>query len=64
VNLRYIISTFVNVTMYPPYDNNKLININLKFFKRWFPCKCGGCVQRIRQKEQIEIAFLENIPAS
>jgi hypothetical protein len=27
VNLRYIVSTFVNVTMYPQYNNNMLIKI-------------------------------------
>jgi hypothetical protein len=27
VNLRYIVNTFINVTMYPQYNNNMLIKI-------------------------------------
>jgi hypothetical protein len=30
VNLRYTVSTFVNVTMYPQYSNNMIIKIKKK----------------------------------
>jgi hypothetical protein len=30
VNLRYIVSTFVNVTMYPQYNNNMIIKNEIK----------------------------------
>jgi hypothetical protein len=30
VNLRYILSTFGNVTMYPQFNNNMLIKIEIK----------------------------------